>query len=76
MKFFAEKNDLKLDRLRKLGDYFERLMYERDPNVILTEQPEPITKRFFFRFFINTDMSKNEVSILLEILDLEYLKPI
>jgi hypothetical protein len=48
MKFFAEKNDLKLDRLRKLGDYFERLMYERDPNVILTEQPGPITKRFSF----------------------------
>ncbi len=48
MKLFIEKNGLKLDRLRKLGDYFERLMYERDPNVILTEQPEPITKRFSF----------------------------
>jgi hypothetical protein len=45
MKLFVEKNGLKLDRLRKLGDYCATLIYERDPNVILTEQLEPITDK-------------------------------
>lgn len=42
MKNFIEKNGLKLDRLRKLGDYCATLIYERDPNVVITEEPEPI----------------------------------
>jgi hypothetical protein len=45
MKLFVEKNGLKLDRLRKLADYCATLIYERDPNVILTEQLEPITDK-------------------------------
>jgi len=42
MKLFIENNGLKLDRLRKLGDYCATLIYERDPNVII---PEPITEK-------------------------------
>jgi hypothetical protein len=40
MKLFIEKNGLKLDRLRKLGDYCATLVYERDPNVIIIEEKE------------------------------------
>ncbi len=42
MKLFIENNGLKLDRLRKLGDYCATLIYERDPNVKI---PEPITEK-------------------------------
>jgi hypothetical protein len=45
MKIFIEKNGLKLDRLRKLGDYCATLIYERDPNVVISEEPEPITEK-------------------------------
>ncbi|UJR33520.1 hypothetical protein I4U23_020965 [Adineta vaga] len=80
MKVFIEKNGLKFDRLRKLGDYCATLIYERDPNIPIIEQTEPtiekkkniIEKEAIFLI----DMNTNEVSILLEILDLEYLKPI
>ena len=37
MKLFIEKNGLKVDRLRKLGDYCATLIYERDPSVTITE---------------------------------------
>ncbi|CAF3349792.1 unnamed protein product [Rotaria sp. Silwood1] len=40
MTMFIENNGLKLDRLRKLGDYCATLIYERDPNVTIVEQPE------------------------------------
>ena len=40
MKNFIETNGLKLDRLRKLGDYCATLVYERDPNVTIREQSE------------------------------------
>jgi len=45
MKSFIEKNGLKLERLRKLGDYCATLIYERDPNVVISEEPEPITEK-------------------------------
>ena len=45
MKVFIEQNGLKLDRLRKLGDYCVTLVYERDPNVIVPEQPEVTTEK-------------------------------
>lgn len=40
MKIYIEKNGLKLDRLRKLGNYCATLVYERDPNVIIDEPTE------------------------------------
>lgn len=40
MKTFIDQNGLKLDRLRKLGDYCATLIYERDPNVAIEERPE------------------------------------
>ncbi len=51
MKLFIEKNGLKLDRLRKLGDYCATLIYERDPNITIIEDPELIT-----------DKKKNKIS--------------
>lgn len=45
MKTFIESNGLKLDRLRKLGDYCATLIYERDPNVVINEQPEPTAEK-------------------------------
>jgi hypothetical protein len=42
MKAFIENNGLKPDRLRKLYDYCATLIYERDPNVTITEEIEPI----------------------------------
>ncbi|CAF2476800.1 unnamed protein product [Rotaria sp. Silwood2] len=45
MKMFIANNGLKLDRLRKLGDYCATLIYERDPNVTIIEQPEPINDK-------------------------------
>jgi hypothetical protein len=45
MKIYIEKNGLKLDRLRTLGDYCATLIYERDPNVTITEPIEPITEK-------------------------------
>ena len=45
MKTFIEQNGLKLDRLRKLDDYCATLVYERDPNVIIPEQPEETTEK-------------------------------
>jgi hypothetical protein len=45
MKIFIEKNGLKLDRLRKLGDYCATLIYERDPNVTIVEPSESITDK-------------------------------
>lgn len=41
MKTFIENNGLKLARLRKLSDYCATLIYERDPNIIISEKPEP-----------------------------------
>ncbi|CAF0945736.1 unnamed protein product [Rotaria sordida] len=46
MKRFIEQNGLKLARLRKLSDYCATLIYERDPNVTIIEQPsEPINDK-------------------------------
>ncbi|CAF4880374.1 unnamed protein product, partial [Rotaria magnacalcarata] len=45
MKAFIENNALKLDRLRKLGDYCATLIYERDPDVPIIEQPEAIVEK-------------------------------
>jgi hypothetical protein len=45
MNSFIEKNGLKLDRLRKLGDYCATLIYERDPNVVISEEPQPIIEK-------------------------------
>ena len=41
MKSYIENNGIRLDRLRKLGDYCATLIYERDPNVTI---PQPITE--------------------------------
>lgn len=45
MKSFIENNGLKLDRLRKLGDYCATLIYERDPTVTIPETPTPIVEK-------------------------------
>lgn len=45
MKSFIEINGLKLDRLRKLGDYCATLIYERDPTVTIPETPTPIVDK-------------------------------
>lgn len=45
MKSFIENNGLKLDRLRKLGDYCATLIYERDPTVTIPEPSEPIAEK-------------------------------
>jgi HJR/Mrr/RecB family endonuclease len=45
MKTFIEQNGLKLDRLRRLGDYCATLIYERDPNMIINEHTEIIDEK-------------------------------
>lgn len=45
MKSFIENNGLKLDRVRKLGDYCATLIYERDPTVTIPESSEPIVEK-------------------------------
>lgn len=45
MKSFIAKNGLKLDRVRKLGDYCTTLIYERDPTVTIVESSEPIAEK-------------------------------
>ena len=42
---FIEKNALKLDRLKKLGDYCATLIYERDPTVPMPEPIEPSNEK-------------------------------
>ena len=45
MKSFIENNGLKLDRVRKLGDYCATLIYERDPTVTIADSSEPIVEK-------------------------------
>ena len=45
MKAFIEQNGLKLDRLRKLGDYCATLVYERDPTLVIKEPTEQVTEK-------------------------------
>lgn len=46
MNTYIEENGLKLDRLRKLGDYCATLIYERDPNAVIPEPTEgPVEKK-------------------------------
>lgn len=45
MKTFVEQNGLKLDRLRRLGDYGATLIFERDPNMPVVEQAEPVVEK-------------------------------
>ena len=46
MNAFIEQNGLKLDRLRKLGDYCATLIYERDPNATIPQPTEiPVERK-------------------------------